>query len=416
MNAVIRFLKGPLFPILLVQFIGFLGISLVMPFLIFLTTKLGGDGVMYGFLLATYSCFQLIGAPILGNWSDRYGRRKILLLSQAGTLLAWIIFAVALLLPLTELVAFSESAILTLPLVLLFLARALDGLTGGNISVANAYLADISTDENRKANFGMMGMAGNLGFVLGPALAGLLGSTSMEEMLPVLGAILISTIGVIVIYTGLPESKKEEDEEEAHKHLYLSDVLRMPNICILIVLYFIMFLGFNVFFSIFPVHASESVGWEVSQLGAFFSFLAFNMVIVQGPVLSWLNKFVKDLPLFLIGNLILMSSFFFLAQLSPPFLFVGGFLYAWGNGLMWPSFQSIFAAEAGETYQGAIQGYATSSGSLASIIGLLSGGFLYKYLGSQTFIYISSIFLIVSLIGIRMVWLAARSSSAKQPV
>ncbi|MEL6191081.1 MAG: MFS transporter [Bacteroidota bacterium] len=413
MNAIIRFLRGPLFPILLVQFIGFLGISLVMPFLIFLTTKLGGDGVMYGFLLATYSCFQLIGAPILGSWSDKYGRRKILLLSQAGTLLAWAIFAIALLLPLTKLVSFSESVVLTLPLLLLFIARALDGLTGGNISVANAYLADISTDENRKANFGMMGMAGNLGFVLGPALAGVLGSTAMEEMLPVLGAILISILGVMAIYFGLPDSDKKEEETEEHKHLFLSDILRMRDICILIVLYFVMFLGFNIFFSIFAVHASTTVGWEVAELGVFYSFLAFSMVLVQGPLLSWLNKFLKDLPLFLIGNVILMVSFLFLAQLNTTLLFTGGFLYALGNGLMWPSFQSILASEAGETYQGAIQGYATSSGSLASIIGLLAGGFLYKYLGAQTFIYISSIFLIVSLIGIRMVWRSTKPPLAK---
>ncbi|MEM6766287.1 MAG: MFS transporter [Bacteroidota bacterium] len=415
MNKVVRFFRGPLFPILMVQFIGSLGISLVIPFLIFLVIKLGGNGVVYGFLLATYSFFQLIGAPILGSWSDDYGRRKILLLSQGGTLLAWVIFAIALLLPMIALIPFSESFVLTLPLLLLFIARALDGLTGGNVSVANAYLSDISTDENRKANFGMMGMAASSGFVIGPALAGLLGSTSLEEMLPILGAIVISIIGMVAIYAGLPESRKKEEMEMPHKHLYFSDILNMPKIRLLIILYFIMFLGFNIFFSTFPVHASGPVAWDVQQLGVFFSFLSFSMIVVQGPVLSWLNRYFGDSSLFFTGNIILMFSFFFLSQLTSTLLFIGAALYALGNGLMWPSFQSILASEAGKTYQGAIQGYATSSGSAASIVGLLIGGLMYQYLGPKAFLFISSIFLIVVVIVGRMMWVSPNDSEKATP-
>src|SRR5215510_300121 len=132
-----------LFPILLVNFIGTLGFSIVLPFLVFLVKDFGGNAIVYGMLGATYSAFQLIGAPIMGKWSDHYGRKKILLLSNAGTLVGWIFFI--------------------LPLLLLFLARAIDGITGGNISVANAYLADISSDENRSRNFGKMAISGNLG-------------------------------------------------------------------------------------------------------------------------------------------------------------------------------------------------------------------------------------------------------------
>ena len=144
-------------PILLVNFIGTMGYSIVLPFLVILVTDFGGNEIIYGILGATYSFFQLIGAPILGNWSDKVGRRKVLIISQAGTLIAWIIFLVALLIPNENLLSVNSTwlgiFVLSVPLLLLFFARALDGLTGGNVSVANAYLADISTEENRKTNF-----------------------------------------------------------------------------------------------------------------------------------------------------------------------------------------------------------------------------------------------------------------------
>ena len=203
--------KPSLTPVLMVNFIGTLGYSIIIPFLVFLVDKFGGNEFIYGIMGSVYPAFQFFGAPVLGKWSDKYGRRRILFLSQAGTLLAWLIFMVALLVPKTSLFEFDQTVVgsftLTIPLLILFLARALDGITGGNISVANAYLSDISTDENRKANFGKMAMSSSLGFILGPAIAGLLGATVYEEIIPVGAAILISVIALIVIWFRLPESK-----------------------------------------------------------------------------------------------------------------------------------------------------------------------------------------------------------------
>src|SRR5918994_6045149 len=167
-----------LFPILLVNFVGTLGFSIVLPFLIFLVMKFGGDAVIYGLLAATYPAFQLIGAPLLGRWSDIYGRKKILLLSHGGTLAGWVIFFIALFLPVNNLfnidVTIIGTFVITLPLAALFLARAIDGLTGGNVSVASAYVADTSSEQNRSKNFGKMAISSNLGFIVGPALAGIL--------------------------------------------------------------------------------------------------------------------------------------------------------------------------------------------------------------------------------------------------
>jgi MFS family permease len=202
--------KASLFPILLVNFIGTLGFSIILPFLVVLVLKLGGNELIYGIMGASYSLFQFIGAPILGNWSDIYGRKKILLLSQVGTFFAWMLFIIALVLPVFKIIEVNSSVLgifsLTIPLVLLFIARSLDGITGGNVSVANAYLADITPDSDRKKNFGKMAVSANLGFIIGPAFAGLLGETPLGELLPVVMAAGISLAAIFVIAFLLPES------------------------------------------------------------------------------------------------------------------------------------------------------------------------------------------------------------------
>ena len=135
--------------------------------------QFGGNAIVYGLLAATYPAFQLIGAPLLGRWSDKYGRKKVLLLSNAGTSIGWLLFLFALYLPAEKVFGVNSSFlgpfVITLPILVLFIARAIDGITGGNISVANAYLSDISSNENRSKNFGKMAISSNLGFIVGPA-------------------------------------------------------------------------------------------------------------------------------------------------------------------------------------------------------------------------------------------------------
>ena len=201
-----------MFPILFVNFIGTLGFSIVLPFLVFLVTDWGGNAFAYGVVGATYSAFQLIGAPVLGRWSDRFGRKRILFLSQMGTFISWLVFLVAFALPTTSLLSVdwapTGSFLITLPLLVLVLARALAGATGGNVSVANAYLADVSREEDRARNFGKMAVSSNLGFVAGPALAGLLGATAWGVVAPVVAAATISLVATLAVAFGLPESRR----------------------------------------------------------------------------------------------------------------------------------------------------------------------------------------------------------------
>jgi MFS transporter, DHA1 family, tetracycline resistance protein len=414
-----------LFPILLVNFVGTLGFSIVLPFLVFLVMKFGGNAIVYGLLAATYPAFQLIGAPVLGRWSDTYGRKKVLLLSNVGTSVGWILFLFALFLPFEK--SFSidiATFVIIVPLLVLFVARAIDGITGGNISIANAYLADLSSDTTRSKNFGKMAISSNLGFILGPALAGILGGTIYRAILPVLAALILSLITLIVIVFLLRESKPQSEEilvpEEGTirkvfsqeckepystvsiKKTRTRDVFKLKHISFLLVLYFLIFLGFNIYYAAFPAHAAKDLKWSVTELGIFYAVLSGIMVLIQGPVLRKALKKFSEEKLVIIGSVILGINF--ILFISNNIVSVGGavILFAVGNGLMWPSFMSILSGRAGSKLQGEVQGIAGSFGGLASIVGLSLGGFLYNSIGGVTFLISAAVILAVFLMSFRL--------------
>ncbi|MFL6495154.1 MAG: MFS transporter [Nitrososphaera sp.] len=420
--------KNSLFPLLLINFIGTLGFSIVLPVLVFLVVDLGGNAIVYGILSATYPAFQLIGAPILGRWSDIYGRKRILLLSHGGTLAGWIIFLVALFLPVNNLFRVDSTIIwsfaITLPLVALFLARAVDGLTGGNVSVADAYVADISSDENRSKNFGKMAISSNLGFIVGPAIAGILGATVYGETLPVLAALILSLIVLIVIIFTLKETRcsiltdvpeknyvgkvfsfesKECYKTANPKRLKFRDVFKLKHISFLLLLYFLIFLGFNIFYTAFPIHAVAGLGWTVTQMGIFYAVLSGIMVLVQGPILRKASKRFSEEQLVIIGSVILGTNFILLISSGIALIYGAAVLFAVGNGLMWPSVMSILSNRAGTVYQGTVQGVANSFGSLASIIGLTIGGLLYNLLGATTFLVSAGVIFTVFIMSFRLI-------------
>ena len=415
-----------LLPVLSVNFVGTLGFSIVVPFLVFLVTKWGGNALVYGLIGATYSAFQLIGAPILGRWSDRYGRRKILLLSQLGTLVSWLIFMLAFFVPVTIFGEIDSTSLgkftLTLPLVLLFLARAADGVTGGNVSVANAYLADITNEEDRSRNFGRMALSGNLGFVLGPALAGVLGATIYGEILPVSAALLVSVLATLIIAFGLKDfepctltrtpgtrgARKVFGQE--HKECYsirdpeqlgFRTIFRIAQVPRLLGVYFLVMLGFSFFYIGFPVHAVKELQWTIAETGMFFAYLSLVMVLVQGPILARVARKITDSTLAFGGALILAAGFTSLFWSSIEAIYLGATLIALGNGLMWPSVMAMLANAAGDTHQGAVQGAGGSVGAIASIIGLIAGGLLYDWLGAWVFVIAALIILPVSIVSPR---------------
>ena len=407
--------------VLLVNFIGTLGYSIVLPFLIFLVDRFGGNAVVYGLLAATYPSFQLLGAPVLGRWSDRWGRRRVLLLSQAGTLLGWLIFLIALFLPRFA-VLHVVGTVLTLPLVVLFFARALDGITGGNVSVAQAYMADISTEKDRATNFGRLAISSNLGFILGPAIAGVLGATRWGDVPPVLVALFVSAVGTALVALYLPDSRPRPLPPEyaapgLHKVLGQEPrtcvepageapgfpaLLRLPMIPWLLAVYFVLFLGFNVFYTVFPVHALRALGWTLADTGIFYSVMSLMMVVVEGPVLRRLSRSVSDIPLVRAGTLILGVNFALLFGADTPLTYLAAALFALGNGLMWPSFLSVLARAAGPRHQGAVQGLGSAVGAAASIVGLIGGGLLYERIEGAAFLVAAGLIELAFLMSFRL--------------
>lgn len=409
--AVTRSEPVSLYPILTVNFVGTLGFSIVLPFLVFLVTRLGGNAFVYGVMGATYSFFQLIGAPILGRWSDRFGRKRILLLSQLGTLTAWGVFIVALLLPVTSLVDVDSTVFgafsVTIPLAVLFFARALDGITGGNVSVANAYLADITDDADRSTSFGKMAVSSNLGFVLGPAVAGLLGVTVLGELLPVLAAFAISLIASAIIAFKLPETERctmavspeqatvrrvmGQEQKECYRlaaapKLSPWDIARVPNVPALLALQFLVFLAFNLFYVAFPVHAVTAIGWSLPEIGVYFSVMGLLMAGVQGPVLARAARRWSDWALAIGGSVVLAVSFLFFGSTRTAPAYAGAALLALGNGVMWPSLLAILSRATDRSMQGAVQGFASSAAAIASIAGMLIGGVLYGLFAARIFV------------------------------
>jgi MFS family permease len=414
-----------------------LGFGIVLPFLVFVVNDFGGNAVAYGVLAATYPAFQLVGAPFLGRWSDERGRRPMLLVSEIGTALAWALFAVAMLLPVIPLLTVRGVAVgrftLTLPLVMLFLSRACDGLTGGNVSVANAYVADVTSEDDRSAAFGKMGVASSLGFVIGPAIAGLMGKRYLAA---VLMAFALSCTATLVILYRLPESlprllRKHPNRarpavvfgmeprpcvrlaDEPEKRW--RDAWRVPHVPWLLMLYFTAYAGFTVFQAAFPAHAATDLGWTVRQTGVLFTVLSLTLALVQGRLTAPLAKRFGNAKLIVAGAAVLGVSLVLFTLRSSPALYAAAVFYGAGTGLMWPPLLAVIANVAGDEHQGAVQGLAGSAGGMASTIGLVLGGVLYSWIGGSTF-YVAAVLIFASgAMGLRVLTFVTVTPTAPPP-
>ncbi|HEV2339491.1 MAG TPA: MFS transporter [Patescibacteria group bacterium] len=392
-------IRFDLFAILATNFSDAVGFSLVIPFLVVLVNRFGGNAFLYGIVGATYSIFQLIGSPILGKWSDKFGRKPILIISQIGSLVGWAVFLIGLFLPITPLTTIA-GFVFTLPLFVIIIARIIDGITGGNTSVAQAYIADISSTERRSALYGLFSVSQNIGFIVGPALAGILVATPLQEKLPVALAIAITIIAILFTVFFLPESHKRV--VKTNEDIRFISVLKHPDIAFMLLLYFLIYLGFSVFYTAFPEYAITTLKWSVGKMGIYFSILSLLLVIVQGPVLSFLSKGCKDSVLAVAGTFLLAINFLLLTSRNDILIYLALIFFATGNGIMWPSILSIVSKVAGKTYQGTVQGLSSSMGSLASIVGLIAGGILFDHLGGKAFLVSAGVIFFVLLLSLRL--------------
>lgn len=404
--------KFNLIPIYLINFIGSLGFSIVVPFLVFLNADFGGNSFIFGLLLASYSILQIPGATWLGKLSDRIGRKRVLVISQIGTLICWGIYIVALLAPKLEIFSFEGGEVIgtftiTLPLLLLFVARSLDGLTGGNIAVANAYLSDVSTKDELTIRLGRNSLAYNLGFVGGPVIGGVLGSmlsgTEAEKaMLPILAAFFLSLVALFVVFKLRKSPKFEAGDtktvtdispnfivspQKAHvvkTSGSLKELWKIKHVPYTAFIYFFLFLIISYIIAVFPLHTQTQLGWSAMDLAKFFAITGVVMIIAEGPLLSRLTKKISDVKINLLGLFALTASFIFLLEIEDMIsLLAAGISFGFGFSLTTTGQLSMISKMVPENLQGSLHGSLATIMAIGGVIGLVTGGILFEVIEAQ---------------------------------
>jgi DHA1 family tetracycline resistance protein-like MFS transporter len=358
-----------LFSIILVVFIDLLGFSLILPLLPYYAETFQANNFVTGLLVASYAAAQLIGAPLLGRLSDRYGRRPVLIASIFGTFIGFVMLGFAR------------------TLVMLFAARILDGLTGGNISIAQAYITDVTDVKDRSRGLGMIGAAFGLGFIIGPVTGGFL--SQWGYAVPALVAAALSFINLILIYAWLPESLSSEkrammnDQKPAITLGALLQALKRPFTGSLLITRFFFGLAFAIFQTIFSLYTLAKFNLSAQSTGLILTYVGVLSVIVQGFLVGRItNRFREDIVIVICVALMAVSlagwaivpSVFALLVILTPTALAGGIL----NTLL--SSTLTKAVEPQEV--GGILGLATSVESATRIFAPVIGGALLQQLGT----------------------------------
>jgi DHA1 family tetracycline resistance protein-like MFS transporter len=305
--------KRYLTAIFLIVFVNLVGFGLILPLIPFYAETFGASPTVVGLLVSSYAAAQLIGAPVLGRLSDRHGRRPILLISLAGTFIGFLLLGLAEplgrwlagLLPAPWLGDGRPAIQNSLILGLLFASRILDGLTGGNISVAQAYITDVTDESNRARGLGLIGAAFGLGFIIGPALGGAL-SAGQRYALPAYVAAALSALNLLLVYVWLPESLTATRRAEIARQpqptislRYLWRALQRPRVGPLLHIRFFFGLAFAMFTGIFALYAQYRLGLDSQQTGYLLAYVGLLVVLVQGVAIGRLTDRFSEYSLIL---------------------------------------------------------------------------------------------------------------------
>jgi DHA1 family tetracycline resistance protein-like MFS transporter len=383
--------NSKLLPVFLVVFVDLLGFGLILPLLPYYADSYGATPLIVGLLTASYAAAQLLGAPLLGRFSDRYGRRPVLLISIFGTFVGFLLLGLAE--PLGEALAngLGLSALAnTIIISLLFISRVTDGLTGGNISVAQAYITDVTTDKNRAQGLGMIGAAFGLGFIFGPAIGGLL--SNWGYAVPAFVAAGLALINLVAIYLYLPESLSAEKQAEntarererpAFSIASLWQALNRPRVGPLLNIRFFFGMAFSTFQTIFALYAQYRLGLDAQETGFILTYVGVLSVVVQGVAVGKLSKRYKDKNLIFFSSVLMAISLLAwaftpnvitLLVIMVPLAFSGGILNTILNSSLT---KAVTSEEVGGTL-----GLSTSLESLTRVIAPSLGGFLLGQLGA----------------------------------
>src|ERR1051325_2039688 len=353
--------RSPLIVIFTTVFIDLVGFGIVIPVLPFYAegTAFNATPRTVGLLFASYSIMQLIFSPILGRLSDKHGRRPVLLISIIGTGVGFLILGLAT------------------TVWMLFAGRILDGITGGNISTAQAYIADITTPENRAKGMGLIGAAFGLGFVFGPAIGGIL--TRWGVAVPFFFAAGLCFANALLLYFTLPETVTPDHpaRTSAAGGRGLGQLIHSFadwRLAYVLTIYFLFIVAFSIMTTSFSLFTMFRFGYDAQHTGYLFAYVGILAVIVQGGLIGRLVKRFGELSLVIAGAFLFAGSLFAVPFVGPQngglaALLIGGGLFSIGNSLSSPSLTSLASKQVSAAEQGSIMGVTQSVASLARAAG-----------------------------------------------
>lgn len=358
--------RNPILAVFITVFIDMLGVGIIIPIfaplivrneygLMPLATSEATRNLTYGILSATFAIFQFFGAPILGGLADKYGRKKILRFSLFGTFVGYVLFALAVHYRL---------------LWLVFIARALPGFMGGNISIVLASLADISDPKDRAKNFGLVGMAFGLGFILGPFIGGTLGKIDLA--LPLWCTAALTLLNIVLVIIQFPETFVPSGNGTVSLLTGIRNVkraLKMKELDVVFLTLFLQAFGFSFFMQFFQVYLIKQFDFSQVQIGQMFGYIGIWIAITQGGITRLVSKRFSSpqiLQFTLLG--LSLSLWLILGPSALWMLFVTQPLVALFQGLSQPNLTSIVSVLTPKDTQGEILGIQQSVQSLAFAI------------------------------------------------
>src|SRR5881296_4435477 len=341
--------------------IDLIGFGIIIPILPYYAQRLGAGGLGLGALLGAFSAMQFVATTFLGRTSDRVGRRPILLATMLCNALGYVLFAAAH------------------SYALLFLARVVSGFAGGNISAAQAYIADITTPVERSRGMGIIGAAFGLGFIIGPAVGGL-SAHYLGPSAPGLVAAGLSLLNFVSAYAVLPESLREEHrtEREMWDFSHIGAAIRNPRLAPLMLAWALAPFAFSGYTVALPLWAGVTLGWREQQLGWFFTVIGATAAVVQGYLFGKLATRFGDRALLVAGGFGMA-----LAIAVIPTLHSSAALYAWtavlafSNSIFGPAATGLVSVFADPTEQGTVLGAAQALSALGRLLGPVVMGQVY---------------------------------------
>ncbi len=352
--------RSPLAVLFLTVFIDLVGFGIIIPVLPLYAERFHATPMAIGWLTGIYSGMQIIFTPILGKLSDRFGRRPVLMVSIAGTAIGFVLMGMATALP------------------LLFVARILAGITGGNISIPQAYIADVTAPEQRSRAMGMIGAAFGLGFTFGPLIGGLMSRISYSA--PFYFAAGLAVANVILVYFILPESLSPDHRAKPHEEATVAEVFRHGRgwmFGLVVATYFFLIAGFAIMTAFFALFTGKRFGYDAQANGYLFAFVGVLSVVIQGGLIGRLVKMFGEVTLARVGLLLTAASLAFLPVCDNlTLLLVACVGLSLGSGLASPPLSGLASQMIDRSWQGRALGVMQSAGSAGRLIGPLLGGWL----------------------------------------